>query len=170
MLKAVVFDFGHTLMDEVRNADVSLGLHPAYLMPCVRRILPRIPLPMGVWANTTTAREHEVRRWLSRAGIGDYFDWVVTSVDAGHRKPDRRFFACALRECGFKPHEVLFVGNQRNTDIRGARDYGIPCVWIVGRAHRSPDDAENHPARPNYVIQSLSELPGLARKLLRLCH
>src|SRR5580692_2896139 len=138
MLKAVMFDFGHTIMDELRGDPARLS--PVCLMPGIPDILTRVPLKMGVWANTRDAREDDIRLWLRRAALHDYFAWVVTSVDAGARKPDRRFFSYALKQCGLKKEEVLFVGNQLNTDIRGANDYKIKCVWLSGRAYRSPDD------------------------------
>jgi ribonucleotide monophosphatase NagD (HAD superfamily) len=48
---------------------------------------------------------------------------------------------------------MLFVGNQLNSDIKGAKDYGIKCVWLSGAAHRSPDDDPgllDH-VKPTYV-------------------
>jgi putative hydrolase of the HAD superfamily len=92
-------------------------------------------------------------------------------VDAGARKPDRRFFSCALRKCKLKKEEVLFVGNQLNTDIRGANDYGIRCVWLFSRAYRSPDDTPSDAlilsqVRPTHVIRSLKQLPALLEELV----
>jgi FMN phosphatase YigB (HAD superfamily) len=40
----------------------------------------------------------------------------------------RTFFDFALRKCGLARDEVLFVGNQLNTDIAGGRAYGIRTV------------------------------------------
>jgi ribonucleotide monophosphatase NagD (HAD superfamily) len=53
-------------------------------------------------------------------------------------------------------HQVIFVGNQLNTDIKGAVDYGIRCVWLSGEACRSPDDTY-HPdeIRPTYTVATL---------------
>lgn len=171
MLKAVMFDFGHTIMDEFAGQKIPLSLRPVRLMPGLPSILPHIPLKMGIWANAKHAKEHGLRLWLKRAGINDYFEWVVTSVEAGARKPDRRFFSYALRKCRLKKEEVLFVGNQLNTDIRGASQYGINCVWLSGRRYRSPDDSSHHalilsPARPTHVIRSLGQLPALLEGLL----
>src|SRR5689334_14700879 len=125
MLEAVIFDFGHTIMDELQYRDVPLRFRPVRLMPGVEEILPKIPLKLGIWANTKRAREAGLRRWLRRAGIDTYFAWVVTSVEAGYRKPDSRFFAYALRRWRLRKDRVLFVGNQLDTDIKGALDYGI---------------------------------------------
>lgn len=157
-------------MDELKGGDAPLSVRPVFLMPGVAEILPLIRLKTGLWANTKVAGKQEVRSWLKRAGINDYFEWVITSVDAGARKPDREFFAYALRECGLQRENILFVGNQLNTDIWGANDYGIRSVWLSGMAHRSPDDTPDDPlivsrARPTYVIETLHKLPSLLKEL-----
>ena len=167
MLRAVMFDFGHTIMNEVRGREIPLRSRPVCLMPGLPNILPSIALKMGIWANTKVAREKDIRLWLRRAGISDYFTWVVTSVDAGARKPHRRFFSYALRKCKLGKDEVLFVGNQLNSDIRGANNYGIRSVWLSGRAYRSPDETLTlRQVRPTYVIKSLEELPNLLEGLV----
>jgi putative hydrolase of the HAD superfamily len=166
MITAVIFDLGHTIMDELECRNIPLRTRPIHLMPGVRETLPRITVRMGIWANTRRAREAGIRHWLRRARIDHYFTWVVTSSDAGYRKPDPRFFDYALKKCSLKKSEVLFVGNQLNTDINGASDYGIPSVWLSGPEYRSPDDtltAEQTKAKS--VIQTLSELPIILDRL-----
>ena len=165
MFKAVMFDFGHTIIDELRDRHTPLVSRAVYLMPGVCEILPLIKYKMGIWANTIgTVGEQDIRIWLKKAGINEYFTWIATSSDARARKPDRRFFSHALRICNLKKDEVIFVGNQLNTDIQGANDYGVECVWLSGTAYRVPDDGPNR-ARPTYVIRSLEELPALLETL-----
>src|SRR5262245_7168446 len=105
MITAVIFDFGHTIMDELHRRDVPLRSRPVRLMPGVREALPRIPITKGIWANTKRAGEAGIRHWLKRAGIECHFDFVATSVDAGCRKPDRRFFEFALARCGLNKNQ-----------------------------------------------------------------
>jgi FMN phosphatase YigB (HAD superfamily) len=169
MPNAVIFDFGHTIVNELKGRDLPLASRPVYLMPGLPRILTHIPLRMGIWANTKVAREREIRAWLMRAQINHHFEWVITSVDAGARKPAGRFFSYALKKCKLKKDEVLFIGNQLNTDILGANLYGIKSVWLSGRAYRSPDDNRHDPsiisqAEPTYQIDSLQQLPSLLRR------
>ena len=133
-------------------------------MAGVIEVLQQIQLPMAAWSNTRVAREAEVRRLLAAAEIGQFFTWVVTSVDAGSRKPDPNFFAFALRKCGLFESEVLFVGNQLNTDVCGGVRCGICTVWISGEAHRSPDDTVGD-VTPDFVISSLAQLPALIRTM-----
>ncbi len=165
ILKVIAFDFGHTLMDERKDADMPLETRPVHLMPEVLEVLPQLPLSMALWANTRTAREANVRRWLARAGIEQFFTWVVTSVDAGARKPEPGFFEFAVARCDVAKDEVLFVGNQLNTDIRGGEGFGIRTVWLSGSEYRSDQDAEIDELRPSYTIRSLAELPSLLREI-----
>jgi putative hydrolase of the HAD superfamily len=163
-LKAIAFDVGHTLIDE--RIDAATFLPPVQLMPHVLEVLPQIDLPMAAWSNTKSAREAEVRQLLRAAGIEQFFRWVITSIDAGSRKPDRKFFRFALEGCGLSADELLFVGNQLDTDICGGSQCGIRTVWISGDAHRSPEETLT-PAEiaADFEITSLSELPGLLQQI-----
>jgi FMN phosphatase YigB (HAD superfamily) len=86
-IRAVAFDFGHTLVDEQKDASVALETRPIHLMPDVSEILPQLQVPLVAWANTRTVTGRDLRHFLERAGIGRFFAWVVTSVEAGFRKP-----------------------------------------------------------------------------------
>jgi HAD superfamily hydrolase (TIGR01509 family) len=163
-LKAIAFDWGHTLMDERRDEHVPLDARPVHLMPGVAEVLPRLTLPMAVWANTRTADETAVRVWLDRAGLSPLFCWVVTSVDAGARKPAPEFFEYALARCGLTKDDVLFVGNQLSSDIAGGEAFGIRTVWLSGSAHRSDDDTPSS-ARATYMVDTLYGLPALVQRL-----
>lgn len=162
-VQLVALDWGHTIMDERAGVGTPMGEWPIRLMPHVQDTLPLIPLPMALWANAP-AREGDVRDWLTRAGVSRYFSHVVTSEDAGARKPSAAFFAFALARCGVRASDVLFVGNQLNTDVAGGNAMGIPTVWLSGAAYRSDDD-EPVPVVPTFTIASLRELPSLISRL-----
>jgi HAD superfamily hydrolase (TIGR01509 family) len=163
-LKAIAFDWGHTLMDECRDGDVPLHARPVHLMPGVLKVLPQLPLPLALWANTRVAAEADVRGWLERAGLNRLFQWVITSSDAGARKPTPQFFQYALSRCGLAKQDVLFVGNQLNTDISGAEAFGISTVWLSGTDYRSADDTPCY-ASPTHTIRTLNDLPALLQRL-----
>ncbi len=59
MLKAVIFDFGHTIMPETCLED-----SPVELMPGVSEAMTQIALPKGIWANTWDATASDIRNWL----------------------------------------------------------------------------------------------------------
>ncbi len=164
-VKMVALDWGHTLMDERRDRAIPLAERPVHLMPGVPEALAALGVPLAVWANTREGDERHVRAWLTRAGLDGVFTWVITSADAGARKPSPRFFAYALARCGCAPGDVLFVGNQLNTDVAGANAAGIRSVWLSGQAYRSDDDRPCD-ASPSYTIETLVDLPALLRQLV----
>jgi FMN phosphatase YigB (HAD superfamily) len=163
-LKAIAFDWGHTVIDESCDGDVPLDLRPIHLMPGVREVLPQLAFPLALWANTRQAQESDVRAWLDRAGLGLLFRWVITSIDAGARKPAPQFFEYALAHCGLAKEHVLFVGNQLNTDVAGGQAFGIRTVWLSGSEYRSVDDTSLETS-PTYTIRTLYQLPSLLRRL-----
>jgi putative hydrolase of the HAD superfamily len=165
MIRVLSFDLGHTILDEEVGQEINMRFRPAIPMPGVLEVLPRIRLPMGVWANTFDATASDVKRWIGRAALDRYFKWIVTSSDVGYRKPDQRFFAFALKQCGCEAQEVLFVGNQRNTDVKGANICGIQSVLLTGSSYRSKDDIDDTTAIPTYQIAQLAELPHLLAKI-----
>jgi putative hydrolase of the HAD superfamily len=87
-------------------------------------------------------------------------------VDAGFRKPAPEFFDFALRKCGLRKDEVLFIGNQLNTDIMGGQQYGIRTVWLSAPAYRSADEKLSpEDVHPTYTIRALRELPALLQRI-----
>lgn len=159
-VQAVAFDFGHTLVDEHIHRD------PLRLMPGVWDALTKISLPMAVWANTRIAGEAEVRKMLRAVQIEHHFSCVVTSVDAGFRKPAPEFFQFALSKWPFVKEQVLFVGNQLNTDVLGAESYGIRTAWLSGCEFRSDDETMTlEDVRPTFILRGFSELLTLLKDI-----
>ena len=92
---------------------------------------------------------------------------MITSVDAGARKPAPEFFQYALARCRLTKNDVLFVGNQLNSDIAGGEAFGIRTVWLCGPAHGSLDDGPCS-ARATYTMDTLYSLPALVQRLQAL--
>jgi putative hydrolase of the HAD superfamily len=84
----------------------------------------------------------------------------------GFRKPAPEFFDFALVKCALSKDEVLFVGNQLNTDVTGGEQYGIRTVWLSGRPYRSADEILSpKDVRPAYRIRTLRHLPLLLQRI-----
>jgi putative hydrolase of the HAD superfamily len=121
---------------------------------------------MAVWANTRAADETGVRCRLRDAKIERYFSSVITSVDAGFRKPAPEFFQLALANWNFVKADILFVCNQINTDVFGAEQYGIRTAWLSGPEFRSDDETMTlADAQPSFIISDLTQLPSLLQTI-----
>jgi YjjG family noncanonical pyrimidine nucleotidase len=66
---------------------------------------------------------------LRSGGLTGYFDQVIISDTIGKRKPDPGIFDHALQAAGAKRHESIMIGDNLNTDIKGARDSSIDQVF-----------------------------------------
>ncbi len=81
---------------------------------------------------------------LRMLGLGAQFDGVLLSSDYGCRKPDLRFFRALMEQYGLDPATCLMVGNDRNTDIAGARDAGMATLYM----HTALTPQDQAPANP----------------------
>jgi putative hydrolase of the HAD superfamily len=83
---------------------------------------------------------------LEGLGLTAQLDAIVLPSDAGAAKPDRRIFALALERIGVAAAEALFVGDDEQDDIEGARAAGLQAVDATSLATlsdlRIPGDAE----------------------------
>ena len=115
--------------------------------------LNREGMPWGIVTNGDAFQYTKLRL----AGIQDIAPFVIVSGDFGVDKPSPAIFKEALRRLKFPPaHATLFVGDNADTDIKGAQQVGMLTAWIrLGR--RFP------PCRPypNYVVEHVDELRPL---------
>jgi putative hydrolase of the HAD superfamily len=92
---------------------------------------------------------------LGGLGLGGLLNGVVTSAEAGFRKPDPRIFDAALEAVGCGPERAIFVGDSIDIDVAGGRAAGIRSVLIdrTASSPREPGDVER--------IFTLDNLPAL---------
>ncbi len=62
--------------------------------------------------------------------IADYFDFVVSSEEAGHEKPHEDIFRLALEKMAMKPEEVVMIGDDYKKDLAGAAKLGIKTILV----------------------------------------
>jgi len=87
---------------------------------------------------------------LDRLGLVHHFEFVLTSAQAGHRKPDPRIFHQALARMGLAPGRVVHVGDSYEDDFLGARAARVKPMML---------DRNGSMDGPNPSIRSLAELP-----------
>ena len=64
------------------------------------------------------------------AGLESCLDLMVTSREVGANKPEPAIFLAALERAGVSAPEAVYVGDQYQTDVLGARGVGIKPVLI----------------------------------------
>jgi putative hydrolase of the HAD superfamily len=78
---------------------------------------------------------HEV---LARVGLAQLVDGVVTSAEAGARKPAPAVFEQALRLAEAAPAEAMHVGDSIEEDVIGALRVGIEAVLLSRDGRQAP--------------------------------
>jgi len=99
---------------------------------------------------------------LRETGLHELVDGVMTSAEAGARKPDPRIFRAALDVVGIPPDRAVHVGDSPAGDVGGAAAAGIRAILLERGAERPdavPADSTPGPA-PWTRITSLDELPA----------
>lgn len=92
----------------------------------------------------SNAQEVFTRYELRHLGLWDAFDGVYISSCFGFRKPDVRFFRSLLEEQQLDPKQCLMIGNDRETDIAGAKAAGLDTFYM----HTALTPNDQSPADP----------------------
>jgi HAD superfamily hydrolase (TIGR01509 family) len=156
----VLFDWGDTLMRDFREFQGPMAFWPRVeLMPHAREVL--VDLKADGWSialatNARDSSEDLIRQALQRGAISHLVDRIYCFANVGAAKPDIRFFEHVLHDLGESAGTVVMVGDDYDSDVRGALDAGLRAVWVSESAEPSNVAEECH---------QLSDLGGLANML-----
>ena len=84
---------------------------------------------------------------LNHLGLTDAFDGIYISSRFGYRKPDVRFFRALLEERQLDLSKCLMIGNDRQTDIAGAKAAGVDTFYMHTEL-TPPDQSPADPLNP----------------------
>lgn len=131
---------------------VSLSPTKKNLLPNARAILDYLEKKYRLLIITNGFDEIQSVK-LESSGISRYFDSVVTSETAGHKKPAKEIFEYALAN-NYQTDEVIMIGDNLNTDIKGAANAGIDSAYF--NPSKKP-----HQHKMKYEISDLIELKSI---------
>ena len=72
----------------------------------------------------------DMQKTYKELGLQPYLDYYVTSHEVGYDKPQPEIFQAALQKAKVKPAEAIYVGDQYELDIIGARGVGMAAILI----------------------------------------
>ncbi len=78
----------------------------------------------------SNAQESFTKDELEATGIKKAFDGIYLSSQYKVAKPSQAFFQVLLDREKLLPSECLFIGNDHTTDIEGANQMGMACVYL----------------------------------------
>jgi putative hydrolase of the HAD superfamily len=106
---------------------------------------------MAVISDTGFASGRAQDRLLQKDAARDLFAATIYSMDVGHAKPRPEIFAAAVQVLGIPPGEILHIGDNERTDVRGALAAGFRAVRLDVARAGGPSEAE-------FVARSFQEL------------
>ena len=141
------------------NADV-LGIQAAQLFRI--QSIEYIRLYPRVLEALASLREKGFRLWLlsnaqqiftayelRHLGLDKAFDGIYLSSDYGCRKPDQRFYRALLTDQKLDIASCIMIGNDRQTDIAGARQLGIATLYMHTGLTPADQPAADEALRPD---------------------
>ncbi len=99
---------------------------------------------------------------LKQDGLDSYFDIDLRASFNGPRcKPNPDLFLLAARKLGVRPCEMLHIGDDPLTDIKGAIDAGFNAAWLENGIAGKNVGFEAIRALPHVCLDKLDELRNL---------
>lgn len=140
------------------------------LIPGTREMLERLAGTYDIGLVSNFTHPPAVDSILERLDIRRFFDAILVSGDVGIRKPHLAIFSELTDRLGIPPQELLYVGDELQSDIVGGRLAGMRTVWMTYRQHlEQPSPLERflglpelaRDAQPDYVIRDWTEFLGI---------
>lgn len=131
-----------------------------YFLPGAEELIRELAPQYDLYLATNGASEVQRGR-LKSTGLEPYFKGIFISAEIGFNKPSLEYFQAIFTKIpNFDPSSAIIVGDSLTSDIRGGKNAGIRTCWL------NPSGAEPRPdIIPDYMIQSLEELPALLQTL-----
>jgi len=139
-------------VDAVDNALLML---PPAMFPGAWQMLRTLSrhTTLAVISDTGFASGRAQDRLLEKDGARKFFAATIYSMDIGHAKPRPEIFAAAVETLGVAANEIIHVGDNERTDVRGALAAGFRAVRLDVVRQGGPSEAE-------FVARSFEELTG----------
>jgi len=136
-ISAALTEMGHTLPPEDgRIASAVEAYFSAFyafcrLIPGTEEMLAGLKgkYRLGLLSNFT--HPPAARGLLDFFGLTPFFEVILISGDLGYRKPHLSVFDQLISELGVERDQILFIGDDLEPDIRGAKEAGLNPVWMT---------------------------------------
>jgi HAD superfamily hydrolase (TIGR01509 family) len=131
------------------------------LFPNVKEVLEELPQMKLHLAVATSSVSASARPFLDRHELTKFFEVIVTGEEVEHGKPAPDVYLCAADKLGI-PADACLVVEDALPGVAAAKAAGMRVVAIPDRRFV---DSHGYEKEADYILNSLKELPALARKL-----
>ncbi|RXZ78839.1 HAD family hydrolase [Paenibacillaceae bacterium] len=74
--------------------------------------------------------ENGIEQLLKDNGLSSHFEFIVTSINCGWRKPGDSIYRYAMSKAQCQANEILFIGDDYDNDYVAPRKHGMNAIWL----------------------------------------
>jgi putative hydrolase of the HAD superfamily len=93
-------------------------------------------------------------RKLKNSELEKYFQCIITSEQAGTKKPDNGIFEYALKQSEAKVEESIMIGDDPEVDILGAKNIGMDSIFVNF-------DHISYETKATFEVKNLNEIKAI---------
>lgn len=165
MIKAILFDWGDTLMRVFPQFHGAMKDWPKVTaIPGIQDACEDLVKNYRLYiaTNASESGPNAVYEALSRVELNKYFSGIFTAHDLGCTKLSASFYDQILADLSYSPEEVLMMGDDHQVDVTVPAKLGIRSIWFI------PDGSKHTRFIPiqSGEVHSMEELPEIIQDLM----
>ena len=131
MKKVFLFDWGDTIMKDFPNETGKMHTwQKVEAMPNAEKMLRELSQLADCYlaTNAKDSDKEDILKALERVNLQKYFKDIFCYKEIGFSKPSKEYFDTIVEKLKIRKSEIVLVGDNLETDIKGADDYGIDSI------------------------------------------
>jgi HAD superfamily hydrolase (TIGR01549 family) len=118
---------------------------------------------LGIISNGRAVDLHSAIEWL---GIKKYFEFILSSEEAGVEKPDKKIFLKMLNFFKHPPRRIVYIGDDPLRDVQTPKKLGMKVIlYRPPKKYTKPVPWRRYDVKikekPDAIIKNLTELKRL---------
>lgn len=159
----LVFDWGNTVMVDLPQYHGKMKDWPSVLvMDGAEITLSELSKDFNIVlaTNAEDSNNSDIKEALVRVNLQNYFTHIFSYSELNVKKPELAFFNKIQENLGFKPAEIIMIGDNYQQDILGAKQAGWRTIWFNTQKRIAPAHLPLHDLEVNHF----TEIPGALTK------
>lgn len=121
-------------LDAFYVEDLTLRFFNTYKSRCLvkedkREVLLKLSKTYKLGVISDFMVEGGIESLLDHFDLNQYFDFVITSIGIGMRKPSFEIYQAAYDLCSCSKEDLVYIGDNYDRDYLGARAFGIEGIF-----------------------------------------
>jgi HAD superfamily hydrolase (TIGR01549 family) len=107
----------------------------------------------------TNGPSYSQRSKITKCEVESFFDHILVGGEQAYSKPHASIFNSACELAGCNISEAIHIGDSLESDIAGANQIGLDCIWVSAAIESIPS---NYQAK--WIVNSFIEIAPILNK------